>query len=461
MRFRFKIALAMVLLITAAYGAGGTLLISRSFRDSLEREKAAAVNSFCSAVIAIQLVNDVDYQQSFSNISQALKSLQSESGWVYVSLTRDGVPIFENGMETLEMSGMAAEGENATVFRTEDGHYIRINGSLYANGRMVNLSIVSEISGIYETRAAQQTTYRRIFVVLFAVCGLISWCIAFWLTRPLSKMSSVSRRIARGDFSARIGISSNDEVGRLASDFSYMAERLDESMTAMKSELERQERFVGSFAHELKTPMTSIIGYADLIRTQALDEAETMEAANYIFSEGKRLESLSLKLLDILVVKNKGPELSQVNVDSLISSVAAHLRPIYRGMGVRLQHRCEPGTWKMDADLIKSLVVNLLDNARKAMENGGNIYIVSDWPDGNCRIRILDNGRGMPEDVIAHITEAFYREDKSRSRAQGGVGLGLTLCREIADVHNGTISFDSRIGNGTCVTVLFRKEEAR
>ena len=78
MRFRFKIALAMVLLITAAYGAGGTLLISRSFRDSLEREKAAAVNSFCSAVIAIQLVNDVDYQQSFSNISQRNDTTQAE-----------------------------------------------------------------------------------------------------------------------------------------------------------------------------------------------------------------------------------------------------------------------------------------------------------------------------------------------------------------------------------------------
>ena len=107
----------------------------------------------------------------------------------------------------------------------------------------------------------------------------------------------------------------------------------------------------------------------------------------------------------------------------------------------------------LEPDLVKSLLVNLLDNARKSMDGGGNIYVVSEMlPDG-CRIRVLDTGRGIPQEEIAHITEAFYRVDKSRSRAQGGVGLGLSLCSEIVQLHNGTMSFASRVGNGTCVTV--------
>lgn len=90
------------------------------------------------------------------------------------------------------------------------------------------------------------------------------------------------------------------------------------------------------------------------------------------------------------------------------------------------------------------------------MEAGGSIHVISDWIDGDCRIRVIDQGRGIPEEALQHITEAFYRVDKARSRAQGGAGLGLTLCKEIVALHHGTLSFESRPGAGTCVTVLLK-----
>ena len=111
----------------------------------------------------------------------------------------------------------------------------------------------------------------------------------------------------------------------------------------------------------------------------------------------------------------------------------------------------------VEPDLFSSVITNLLDNARKALDNGGNIMILGESVKGFYRIRVIDNGRGMPEEAIKHITEAFYRVDKSRSRAQGGVGLGLNLCKEIIELHNGTISFASREGNGTCVTVMIKE----
>lgn len=235
-----------------------------------------------------------------------------------------------------------------------------------------------------------------------------------------------------------------------------MAQQLDDNIAELQDTMQRQEQFMGSFAHELKTPMTSIIGYADLLRTQVLDTQEQMEAANYIFSEGRRLESLSLKLLELLVMKHQEPTLTRCEPEQLISNLVQHLRPIYAQQNIRLQFRCKPGACMLDADLVRSLLVNLMDNARKAMDHGGNIFVVSDWEDHNCRIRVLDNGRGMPPEAIAHITEAFYRIDKSRSRAQGGAGLGLTLCNEIAQLHDGSIRFESRVGNGTCVTVVLK-----
>ena len=184
-----------------------------------------------------------------------------------------------------------------------------------------------------------------------------------------------------------------------------------------------------------------------------LTPEEEQDAANYIFSEGKRLESLSFKLLDILVLKKKTAELQPCSPAQLVGGTVEHLRRVFAEKNIVLQCRCEEGMCMLEPDLVKSLLVNLLDNARKAMDGGGNIYVVSEMlPDG-CRIRVLDTGRGIPQEEIAHITEAFYRVDKSRSRAQGGVGLGLSLCSEIVQLHNGTMSFASRVGNGTCVTV--------
>lgn len=210
---------------------------------------------------------------------------------------------------------------------------------------------------------------------------------------------------------------------------------------------------MGSFAHEMKTPMTSIIGYADLLRSQSLNAEEQMNAANYIFSEGKRLESLSFKLLDLIVMKNGMPDMKPTSPAVIISQLAESLKPVFARQSIVLQYKCEDGCCLMDADLVKSLLVNLIDNSRKAFENGGNIFISSKMTDSGCEIKVLDNGPGIPEDALSHLTEAFYRVDKSRSRSQGGVGLGLNLCSEIVKLHNGEMTIESRVGNGTCVTV--------
>lgn len=107
----------------------------------------------------------------------------------------------------------------------------------------------------------------------------------------------------------------------------------------------------------------------------------------------------------------------------------------------------------LDTDFFGSLLVNLIENARKALTNGGEICVNSRMTADGCQIKVSDNGRGIPANALSHITEAFYRVDKSRSRAQGGAGLGLTLCAEIARMHHGSISFESKEECGTTVTV--------
>ena len=235
-----------------------------------------------------------------------------------------------------------------------------------------------------------------------------------------------------------------------------MAEKLEENVLQLRRAMEQQERFIGSFTHELKTPMTAIIGYADLMRQQILTAEEQQDAANYIFSEARRLEKLSIRLLNIQLGKHTKAELVPVCLSALLQEIKKYQGIALEKKGVTLSVSCEEGVCLLEGDLVKSLLLNLIDNACKAMPEGGEIQIVGQLTDTGCILTVKDTGYGIPPDAIAHLTEAFYRVDKARSRAQGGAGLGLTLCAQIAQLHHGSIRFESAPEQGTSVIVALK-----
>ena len=216
---------------------------------------------------------------------------------------------------------------------------------------------------------------------------------------------------------------------------------------------------MGSFAHELKTPMTSIIGFSDLLRQGDLDENTRMMAAQYIYSEGRRLERLSFKLLDLLLLKKDTVSMRPVYLPSLLEEIQQSLVPALKEKGIQLVCRSDLGSVPLEPDLIKSLLYNLIDNAAKAIEQEGVIALRATLIPGICQFQLADTGRGMEAEELDRITEAFYRVDKARARSQGGAGLGLALCKQIVALHNGTIHFSSEPGKGTRVTVNLCVEE--
>lgn len=461
MKFRVKMTLCMLCLMSLVFGVGGSLLLSLSFRGSLERETESAYRTYQTVLSTLQVVNQT--QAGYGDIAETLGQLaaQRSSVWAALRLTDGSETLYQSGSAAARFQDMSGRIEPSYCLiahmQDEDGgRYLQLSGAFAADDKTMVLDLAHDISSVYAARDVQQSAYQKVFLVMLVLCAVLSYSISWILTRPLSRLSNASREIASGNLAYRARIRSHDEVGALASDFNHMARTLEANVSELTAAMERQERFMGSFAHEMKTPMTSIIGYADLIRSQALAPEEQADAANYVFSEGKRLESLSRKLLDILVLGQTEVALTLSSPRQIIVNLVEHLRPVYLERGIRLQQRCEEGACLLEPDLFKSLLVNLLDNARKALDQGGNIVVVCEMlPDG-CRVRVLDNGRGIPEEALGHLTEAFYRVDKSRARAQGGAGLGLTLCSEIAALHGGTIGVDSRVGNGTCVTVELR-----
>ncbi len=458
MKFRLKITVCMLWLMAIAFGIGSSLLIMLGFSGNFQRAENSALNSYKMVLNTLRMVDQTGPVPDHSNLSQALVQLSSQGGggWSAIRLGDESSVLYEDNSIGTELTKNLPENDGtcgiSVISDASGGRHIKISAYLSAAGDNLRLDQCYDITPLYAQRNEQLRIYRHVFLIMAAAGGILSWALAYWLTRPLSALSKASKRFAEGNLAYRAEVRSQDELGVLTGDFNAMAEKLEENIAAIQESAARQEAFMGNFAHEMKNPMTSIIGYAELIRAQMLDEREQMDAANYIFSEGKRLESLSLKLLDILVLKKNEVKLQPAKPAQIVGSMVQHLQRVYEEKGIVLRCRTEDGWCMLEPDLVKSLLVNLLDNARKAMDRGGNIFIVSEMTDDGCVIRVLDTGRGIPPEEQSKITEAFYRVDKSRSRAQGGVGLGLALCNEIVKLHNGTLSFESRIGNGTCVT---------
>lgn len=231
-------------------------------------------------------------------------------------------------------------------------------------------------------------------------------------------------------------------------------QRLNTELNHLEELASRREDFIASFAHELKTPLTAIIGYADMLRSKEMPPKSRFTAAGYIFSEGKRLEALSLKLLDIMVVGKQDFEKRRYDSGVLIREVAAVTVPSVSDEGISLDIRWEKAEIEIEPDLFKTLLINLVDNARKASKRGQSIELFGKNEEGGYAFYVRDYGRGMRQEDMAKITEPFYMVDKSRSRAQNGAGLGLALCKRIAQLHGTQLEYISQPEKGTTVRLF-------
>ena len=274
------------------------------------------------------------------------------------------------------------------------------------------------------------------------------------LTKPVRLLTEATKRMAAGDYAYRAKRISQDELGELTKDFNSMAEALEQNIEKLEEEIEAKEEFMGAFAHELKTPLTAIIGYADMLRSHKLDEEKSFMSANYIYTEGKRLEAMSLRLLDIIVAGKEEAQLQVVPAESVFN----YLQEMFLGdRDVSIQFSYEQGDMLAEVNLIKTVLVNLIDNAFKASEAGGQVTVDGYVLEDGYRFSVRDNGIGIPKEELHKITNAFYMVDKSRARSKNGAGLGLALCAEILKIHHSRLEIESEVGKGSCFSFVLRK----
>lgn len=291
--------------------------------------------------------------------------------------------------------------------------------------------------------------------IILAVTALMAgvlFVVLRHLLMPLRELNATTKRMAEGDYGQRIAVRRRDELGQLEDSFNKMAEAVEVSVRNLEESEKKKTLFMGNLTHELKTPMTAISGYAQTLLSTRLSRENQEAALYYIYQECTRLERLSKKMMKLLELdQDSDIVLVDTPVEKIFQAAAQSCEIILKEKQMTLECIHHGEHFLMDADLMTDLLINLIDNGIKASDNGSKIILQAEE---NC-IKIQDFGRGIPWEEQEKILEPFYMVDKSRSRKNGGAGLGLALSALIAKKHHITMSIESKEGEGTLINLQF------
>ena len=293
-----------------------------------------------------------------------------------------------------------------------------------------------------------------LFLVLFV--GFFLFLTLRKIMEPLTRLKEAAVSVANGNYEIKVPAEGKTELAQVGKSFNLMTGKVREQIETLSSVNQAQRQLLGSLAHELKTPMTAIIGYADTLLTVRLSPKRQEIALDYIRNECRRLSRLSVKMLELTGLYETGEAEFvpvEVQMNQFLEDVKKLVTYRLQEKKICLEIHCNPEELRktFDPDLMMSAVTNFIDNAVKASDENSKIVLEAT----QNHLSVQDYGKGIPEEDLKRVTEAFYMVDKSRSRVKGSVGLGLALCQKIADIHGFQLEITSHLGKGTIVSVLW------
>ena len=320
---------------------------------------------------------------------------------------------------------------------------------------MYYMFTISDITEIFALRDNQFLFVQRAGILFGALIGFILILVVFRLLAPLNRINRGIREIARGDYSLRLPEKGGQEFRELSGTINRMACAVEENMVRIQGIADSRKRFIDNLAHEMKTPLTSILGFSDLLRVKrTVSDEERREYAGIIVEETKRLRGLSGKLLELATTDSVNLEFEKVPIEELFAEIRSSVTLMLERRQVRFSVYSCRKTVFVDKELFKSLLYNLIDNAAKASAPGQEVRLAAAMYQEHLWITVSDDGIGMSGEDVKKAAEPFYMADKSRSRKAGGAGLGLALCAEITKRHDSELMIRSELGKGTTVAVV-------
>ena len=484
MRLPAKIFISVIAVFAVVFLVSGYFLLSYSFENCVERERQFALHQYkydCFTVQSGLIANEDFFNENFSgekneNNAEKEKNTEKEESDEKSAgvrdvlagiaediespacfMTTEGQVLYDSIGEEIAFEQLTGDSYWSQVVCRDEESFILLGSQIEQDSVIVKFATKTDITDAVAGQRLLQRYYAWYFCAAMGIAIVLTLILSVFLTRPLKKMTVAADKMAAGNYHERLSVSGRDELGELAVSFNRMADAVEKAVSDLTEEARRKEDFVANFAHEIKTPLTSVIGYADRIYQKDLPREQVKKAAWRIWNEGMRLEALSFKLMDLTHLNRQKFIFSTVSVRELFQDAVEEMEDGLAGQNIRIQYQTEDIYVRVDCDLMKTLFLNLIDNAAKAechvIEIEGRLDESEENKVDFCRIEVRDDGKGIPAEELSRITEAFYMVDKARSRSQHGAGLGLALVKRIVELHGGMMEIYSESQKGTTVSI--------
>ena len=433
---RKRIALCMVALVLTLLGPGMALVVSRSFALTMERERARALGEEAAIARALTL------ETAEGNVGRSTAStLQTRYGSneLTIYLLQNGETITGEALPTVQKLPELLNTETRATLL--DGVSERLLIAHVLDGEITLLTAL-DVSPVYALRRELLRGAAALGLIGLALAGALAIWISGVLTRPLNQLADAAAKLADGDYAAPLPAAKNDEMNALIRAFSRMSAAIDERETALRTQAEERQALIDALAHEMRTPLTAILGGARLLQQSRLSGSQQSELLDTMAREASRLSTMDERLLLLTRLDHEAPAFAPFDSQAMAREALSVFD------GVRLEG--DDAVFVGERELTILLLRNLVVNAQRA--GGKEAVRVTLHPDG---FDVTDYGCGMTKEQIARAFEPFYKADKARTRSAGGAGLGLPLCRKIARLHHGELHMESKIGRGTRVCYRF------
>lgn len=349
-------------------------------------------------------------------------------------------------------------GRNEIIITGTDLKKITVQGKIYEGEETLYLRYEKELTELNEVWDKLQTNYLVISLSFSFVLAISLFIILRRTMKPITQLTKVVDDMAEGNWESKAPEAGKDEVATLGRHFNRMADKIQDNIQQIRQEADAKQEFVDNFAHELKSPLTSIYGFAEYVQKANIPEDEKIQCMSYIMDESKRLLQLSYTLLDMAKIRNEAINIEEVKLCDVEEQIQKRMETLCAERGVTLVCNRSADTMFANEVLLFSLLCNLIQNAVYACKSGDIVTWGVEEEAANIRIYVEDNGCGMTKEQVKRVKEPFYRVDKARSREAGRTGLGLAICSQIVEYHNAQMDIQSEPDKGTIITVLFPKK---
>ena len=458
MKLRYKVSLLSLLVTTVTVSACSFLLMIQSGRRSIDltvRNALSGQKMLVSSWTGAMNAAPSGQRGPTAERSLARYTFGQYAGETSVLTAGEDMVFNRTGLNPFLYLPLDTAKEQYVIEWIGTEPYLIIGSRVTVRDAGYSVYTIHNISAIYAGIRELAARFSVIHIAALLLGGVTLLLLLRFVFKPIGILQKSTGEIADGVYNRRIDAEGDDEISALASSFNRMADAVENRIGELQEEADRRTLLLSALAHELKTPVTGISGTAQTLLATAMTEEEKEESLLRIDSECRRIERLSEKLMQLILLQRQEElELVPCSVSDLLEKAASASEEQLKRRGLSLSIENEIDMLPVEEDLMISLLTNLIDNAGKASAPGDTVRLRAS---GNV-IAVTDHGRGIPPEELGKILEPFYRVDRSRTRKEGGLGLGLSLCVEIARLHHARLEIESRPEAGTTVKVVFQDE---